>query len=366
MKNYNEREIAVILLDFFEGLEYKHKRSILSLYENAEDIFKNIAVALKYVRENVGESAALTMKNCFENGDYANFILQKLQTRNLVAITCLSDGFPKIFANLPSNPLVIYAKGNLKLLECERKFAIVGSRKTLPFVLKTSESIAKALSSNGVAIVSGSAVGGDRSALLGAVESGNVISILASGHDFLSPQSNRDLIEKIAKNGLVISEYPPETPSAPWRFPMRNRLIAALSDGVLILSGRIDSGTRWTAKFAEAYSKRIYAIPYSLGEQSGEICNMLIKLGKAQLIENAEDVAEYENVTLGEEQFMDLEEEEIEILEAITGEITLDNLALSLGKKVFEIMPVLSMLEIKGAVARGANNTYTVLIKLKK
>jgi DNA processing protein len=191
-----------------------------------------------------------------------------------------------------------------------------------------------------------------------------VISLLASGHDFISPQSNRDLVDKIAENGLVISEYPPETQSAPWRFPMRNRLIAALADGVLILSGAEDSGTRYTAKFAEAYSKRIYAIPYSLGEKSGEICNMLIKLGKAQLIENAEDVARGEGVELGSSELPDLDEDELIVLRAMDGETHIDEIALRVGKKSYEILSTLSMLEIKGIVAKGAKNSYTSLIKL--
>ena len=362
---YTREELAVILLDFFDGLEYKHKREIISSYSNLGDIFNNSQPAVEYVRKNISESAALTVKSCLSNGDYLDFILKKLESRAIKAITFLSKDYPAIFANLPSNPLVIYAKGRVELLNASPKLAIVGSRKTLPFVLKAGESIASELSSSGVVIVSGSAVGGDRCALLGAKESGNVISLLASGHDYVSPQTNRDLVDKIAQNGLVISEYPPETQSAPWRFPMRNRLIAALSDAVLILSGAEDSGTRYTARFAEAYSKRMYAIPYSLGERSGEICNMLIKLGKAQLVESAEDVANAEGIELKSFNLPDLDEEEMLVLSAIDGSLHIDEIALKTGKKSYEILPVLSMLEIKGLVVKGNKNSYTALIKIK-
>lgn len=365
MKNYTKNELAVILLDFFDGLEYKHKREILSLYANAGEMLENSLPAIDYVKKNVGEGASVTVKSCFSSAEYLDFVLNKLKSRNIVAITYLSGDYPQIFANLPSNPLVLYAKGKVELLNAPQKFAIVGSRKTLPFVLKAGESIASELSSSGVVIVSGSAVGGDRCALLGAKESGRVISLLASGHDFISPQSNRDLVDKIAENGLVISEYPPETQSAPWRFPMRNRLISALADGVLILSGAEDSGTRYTAKFAEAYSKRIYAFPYSLGEKSGEICNMLIKLGKAQLVENAEDVARGEGIKLNANELPELEEDEITVLSAMDGDTHIDEIAQRLGKKSYEILPTLSMLEIKALIAKGAKNCYTPLIKLK-
>lgn len=361
---YTKEELAVIILDFFDGLEYKHKREILSLYSNVGELFTNIEPAVEYVRKNISEGASLTVKSCLSNGEYLHFILKKLESRNIKAITYLSKDYPEIFANLPSNPLVLYAKGRVELLNASKKLAIVGSRKTLPFVLKAGESIANELSSAGVVIVSGSAVGGDRCALLGAKDSGNVISLLASGHDYVSPQSNRDLVDKIAQKGLVISEYPPETQSAPWRFPMRNRLISALSDAVLILSGAEDSGTRYTAKFAEAYSKRIYAIPYSLGERSGGICNMLIKVGKAQLVENAEDVAGAEGIELNNLELPDLDEDEMLILSAMDGSISIDDLALKTGKKSYEILSILSMLEIKGLVAKGNKNSYTALIKL--
>lgn len=365
--SYSQSDIALIVLDFYEGLEYKHKSAIVSLYKNLGDMFTNPQPMLEYLEKSLGSAQAETVKNsaCNQESGYVNFILSKLETRGIKAITIFSSDYPEYLKNIPSNPLVLYAKGNINLLKANKKLAIVGSRKTLPFVLKTGENIAKDLSENGVVIISGSAVGGDRCALVGALESGKVISVLAHGQDYVYPQSNRTLIDKIAQNGLVISEYPPETPSAPWRFPMRNRLISALSDSVLILSGAEDSGTRYTAKFAEAYSKNMYAIPYSIGEKTGEICNMLIKLNKAQLVENSQDVAVNENIELSQEKLPELSQEELEILRAMDGETHIDKIAEITGKKSYEIMSVLSMLEINGVVSRNANNSYTSLIKIK-
>ena len=363
---YKSDELAVIVLDSYDGLEYKHKIAILGLYKNAGDIFNCCDKAVCYAQEKIDERAANTLKNSL-NWEYARFVLEKLEKRAVKAITYLSEDYPKHMLNYPTYPLVLYAIGNAKLLNAERKIAIVGSRKTLPFVLRETEDIACALSESGAVIVSGSAVGGDRSALLGAVDSGNVISVLAHGSDYVYPQSNRTLVEKVAKNGLVISEYPPETASAPWRFPMRNRIIAALSNAVLIVSGSEDSGTKYTAKFAEAYSKRVYAFPYSLKESSGEICNLLIKLNKAQLVLNAQDLAENEGIELccdnPEQSF---EPDELEVLKAIDNSTHVDQICIKTGKKVFELMPILSMLEIKGAICRESGNCYTLMIKLKK
>ena len=364
MFTYDKNELAVILLDSYDGLEYKHKRAIIDLYVQPKEIFQNFTPAIDYIASAVDERAANTVKQSMSN-EYLNFVVQKLNDKGVKAVTYLSTDYPKNMLNYPTYPLILYAKGRTELLNAKNTFGIVGSRKTLPFVLHATEDISKTLSSSGVVIVSGSAVGGDRSALLGAVESGNVISVLAHGSDYVYPQSNRTLVDRVAESGLVISEYPPQTTSAPWRFPMRNRLISALSNAVLIVSGNEDSGTKYTAKFAEAYSKRIYAFPYSLGEKSGEICNLLIKLNKAQLVECAEDIACNESIELLAEDESDYSLEELEVLRAIDGQTHVDQISLKTGKKVFELMPILSMLEIKGAISRESGNYYVCLIKIK-
>lgn len=365
-KNYKSDELAVIVLDSFQNLEYKHKSVILSLYSKPSDMFRDQTKAAAYLTETIGAAAANTFSRSFGGEDYKNFVLDSLLKKGVSVITYLSDDYPEEFKNLPLMPLSLYCKGNLNLLKRSKKISVVGSRKTLPFVLKKSEQICKELSESGVVIVTGSAIGGDRSAILGAIGSGNVISVLAHGFDFVYPQSNRELIEKVANVGLVISEYPPDVPSNAWRFPMRNRIIAALGDSAFILSGGIDSGTRYTAKYAEAYSRRIYAFPYSIGEKSGEICNLLIKLNKAALVEETEDIALLENIDLNSEPEIELDEIESEIFYAFNGETTVDALCETTNKRAFEILPVLSMLEIKGLIARGKTaGTYVPIKKTK-
>jgi len=355
--------IAIILLDSYEGLEYKHKASILSLYDSAGEIFEDCSAAVGYILNNLGESAANTVKQSF-NLTQAEYVVDRIRDRGVKALTFEDDEYPKYLINYPLYPLVLYSIGNTALLNSPRKLSIVGSRKTLPFVLKNTEKISREFAENSVTIVTGSAVGGDRSAITGAIKTGKVISVLAHGSDHIYPECNRSLIEQVMENGLVVSEYPPETPSAAWRYPVRNRIIAALGDGLLVASGSMESGTRYTAKYAEAYSKRLYAFPYSLGEKSGEICNLLIKLGKASLVENSDDIAYCEGISLEGEKVPELSERERELLSAIEGKMTVDELCVKTGKKAFEIIPVLSMLEIKGVVSKETGNAYVALIKL--
>lgn len=359
---YSLGELAIILIDSFAGLEYKHKSAVLSLYKHPSEVFGNPEPAVKYLKQNFGDSAANTFLRSFGGGGYTDFILDLFAKKGIAAVTYLSDDYPDCFNSIPLKPLCLYCKGDKSLLNAENKISVVGSRKTLPFVLKKCESICSDLSAAGAVIVSGSAVGGDRSAILGGLNGGKVISVLAHGHDYVYPQSNRELIERVCENGLVVSEYPPDVQSAPWRFPMRNRIIAALGNASFIISGNMQSGTRYTAKFAEAYSKRLYAFPYSIGEKSGEICNLLIKLNKAALVENTEDIALGENIALNEEPLVELSADEQAVFSAMDGECTVDELCDSTNKKAYELLPILSMLEIKGLVARGkAAGSYVPL-----
>lgn len=364
---YTKAEAAVITLDGFVSLEYKRKAEILQLYKKPQDIFEDVTPAVNYLKENCSGENGLSSEFFAKSFTLGRFykIAEKLESKNVTVITCYSKDYPEIFKHMRGAPLALYCKGRSELLTAEHKIGVVGSRKTLPFVLKKCEQICEELAGSGAVIVSGSAIGGDRSALLGGLKSGNVISVTASGFDCVSPESNRELLNKIASSGLLISEYPPEVPAVGWHYPLRNRIIAALSDCAFIISGDENSGTRYTVQYAEALSKRIYAFPYSIGERSGALCNHLIKVGKASLVEEAEDIAAGENVNLGGGESLNLEPEEEEIVSALDGEKTVDELVEATGKKAYEIMPVLSMLEIKGVCSRGAGNTWTV-IKRKK
>lgn len=364
---YTKTEAAVITLDGFASLEYKRKAEILKLYKNPQDIFENVLPAVGYLKENGSGENDLSAEFFAKSFTLERFYetAERLKRKNVSVITCFSLDYPEIFKHMRGAPLALYCKGRTELLKEENKIGVVGSRKTLPFVLKKCEQICEELSGSGAVIVSGSAIGGDRSALLGGLKSGNVISVTASGFDCVSPESNRELLNKIAEQGLLISEYPPEVPAVGWHYPLRNRIIAALSDCTFIISGDENSGTRYTVQYAEALSKRIYAFPYSIGERSGALCNHLIKVGKASLVEEAEDIAAGENIKLGDGGSLNLEPEEEEIFTALDGEKTVDELVEATGKKAYEIMPVLSMLEIKGVCSRGAGNTWTA-IKRKK
>ena len=356
--NLNEK--ALILIDGLLNLDYKHKRAIINLYNDIGEVLDDPDEAVFYLNQAVSNSAGNTFRLAVESNLYEN-LLNKYRERNIKVITEESKNYPSNLYALDFRPICLYVTGNESLLNNKRTFSIVGSRKTPIDITKITEDFSRELSNNGVTIITGVASGGDKSAIKGALSSGNLILVLASGHDYIKSEQNRDLIEKVIENGLVITEYPPEVPPRNYQYPVRNRIIAGLSNGTLIVSGSTVSGTRYTAEYALDYGKEVFAFPYAIRDKSGELCNFLIKNG-AHLVTEVNDICEilgYDKITAKK---VELNGEELEIYNYIVeGANTPDLIALKLSKKVYEIMPILSILELKKVIVKNSQNVYQII-----
>ena len=353
MKSYGKKETCLIWLDSFLGLEYKHKRALIDYIEESENIIDFVERAKSYLLSAVGENEYNTLYTSAKNS-YADYVLESLNKKGVSATTYVSDDYPEALINLDSPPLVLYYKGDINLLKGEI-FGIVGSRKTLPASLSLTERYVKELISAGFIPVTGIAEGVDAKVLTSAlVRGGKAISVVAGGLNHVYPKQHSELIDKISDNGLVLSEYPPDTVPKPFHFPVRNRIIAGLSKGVLIISGAIKSGTLYTAEYAEEYGKDLFAVPYSVGVPSGAGCNDLIKRG-AMLTDSPNDIIEFYGKSVKEEkiEFSPAEREIIKVLS--NGELHIEKICTALNKRVFEITPLLSILEIKGFVSKSGN-----------
>lgn len=357
---YDLNEKAIIFIDGFLNLEYKHKRGIIDSYSSPCELFTNPEIAVSYLTENnlskFANSLLLAIKE-----NFVGRLLQKYEERGLAVITEVNENYPNELLSLPINPICLYCKGNINLLKEKRKFSIVGSRKTIPQYLKLSKQFSESLSTQGIVIVTGVAVGGDLSAIEGAISSSKLILTLAGGHDFIKSEINRDYIFKTIENGgLVISEYPPEVPTLAYHYPVRNRIIAGLSQGVLIVSGENNSGTRHTASFALDYGKEIFTFPYTLGIYGSELPNSLIKDG-AYLVTSLNDISEVLGYNLVKNNKISLSEEENKILSAIKdGKTLVDDVVSFTNLKIFEVIPLLTSLEIKGVIVKTGGNEYTL------
>ncbi len=357
MIKYSKSELCLIWLDSFNGLEYKHKKEIYKLINGKESIKDLLLKSKDYIVSNVGVGEYNNLINS-ANQPYLLYIMEGLERRGVVCITLESEKYPSSLKQTPFAPLVLYAKGDLELLNSDC-FAIVGSRKSLPFSIKLTERYATELTNNGFTLVTGIAQGVDEAVLRTTCNTtGKVISVLGGGFDVIYPKSNTELVDCIAKKGLVITEYPPEIIAKPHHFPIRNRIIAGLSKGVLIVNGGIKSGTQYTANYAMEYGKDLFAIPYSIGIESGSGCNDLIKRG-ALLTDSPRDILEFYNVEEKQSSKREYSLEEREIIKALSdGEMHVQELCHRLNKQVYEISPLISALEIEGIVNRNGINVF--------
>ena len=177
-------------------------------------------------------------------------------------ITFLDNLYPKRLKQIEKPPIVLYAVGNLKLLE-GKNIAIVGARKCTEYGKNVAQAFAYLLAKNDFVITSGLAIGVDRASHEGALlAKGKTIAVVGTGLDIIYPRENKKLFyDIIANNGLIISEYPLGTKPEKYNFPRRNRIISALSDGVLVIEAGKKSGSLITVNYALEQGKDVYAVP---------------------------------------------------------------------------------------------------------
>lgn len=356
MKGYEKQELCLIWLDSFEGLEYKHKQTLISLAEDKLDAKLIVEKGKDYILTSLNQNVYSTLKNSL-TVEYIEYVLAELERRGIKAITINSKDYPSALKESPIPPLVLYAKGNIDLLIEQNLFTIVGSRKSLPLSINIAKDYVKTLAQNGITLVTGIAQGIDQTVIEETlIQNGKVISVVTGGLDNVYPKTNQKLVDKMVQNGcLVISEHPPQTKSLPYMFPIRNRILAGLSKGVLVVSAPKKSGTLWTADYANEYGKEVFAIPYSIGISSGEGCNNLIKQG-ATLTDSPKDILDCFNIEQRKEQEIELSEEERQIITLLSqGEKHIEQIGASLNKRAFQISPTLSILEIKGLIIKSGN-----------
>jgi len=267
--------------------------------------------------------------------------------------------YPKAWESLTDAPERLYAVGDVSLLK-RKKFVVIGSRRTPANAMKLGETIAKELSTR-YAIVTGAADGGDTAAIVGGLKNG-VICLLAGGFSAI-PQANVSLLERVANEGLLLSLHPYETPVRSFSYEYRNKFMAALGEGVLVLGAGEKSGALITAKYAQDFAKKIFALPYPPNAAAGAGCNALIKKG-GYLTESATDVFTAFGEDVAEQKTkIELSADEEKLYNALqeNGEGHVNELSASTGIPVFKLRAVLSALEIKGLIVALGGNRYSVV-----
>ena len=243
-----------------------------------------------------------------------------------------------------------------------KKLAVVGSRKCSEYGRTTAMRIGETAARNNVTVVSGMAKGIDRFAHLGALKAGGkTIAVLGCGVNICYPKENRELYERIASQGLLISELPPDTPPAPYTFPQRNRIISGLSEAVTVVEAGTGSGALITAESAASQGRDVFAVPGNINSQYSLGTNKLLTDGATPIaviddifigmgISPAADAKEVDSLGADEEMVYRLIKE--------NGEITVDFICRSLGKTPVWVNGIVAVLEIKGLVAYNLGKIF--------
>ena len=222
------------------------------------------------------------------HSNYVEELMNQYRYNHIHTIPFFDPLYPPFLKEIYQPPWVLYAKGDLSLLQSKKKLAIVGSRLATTYSTKVMQQLLKELVEEEITIVSGLAHGVDSIAHKLTIDhGGKTIGVIAGGLFHIYPKENRELAGEMMKDHLVLSEYPPLTKPLKWQFPMRNRIISGLSNGTLVVEAKKKSGSLITANFAVNEGRDVFAIPGNIFSPYSVGPNELIQQGaKPVLVAN--------------------------------------------------------------------------------
>ena len=352
---------AWLRLTLVPGVGGEARRALLKAFGLPEAIFAAGSGALSRVLEpSIAEH--LLQHDCAAAIDTA--LAWAAQPGNRL-LTLADSDYPQQLLTADDPPVLLYAKGRVDLLN-HPLLAIVGSRNATAQGVRDAEAFARALGEAGLGIVSGLALGIDAAAHRGALATpAGTVAVIGTGADRLYPARNEALAREIAEKGVVLSEFPLGTPALASNFPRRNRIIAGLALGCLVVEAAPRSGSLITARLAAEAGREVFAIPGSIHSPLSHGCHQLIRQG-AKLVETARDILEelrWENTVapcampvLASDPIDTHEEQVLACLGDAPS--TLDVLAQRSGLTSGELLAILLPMELAGRIAQLPGGLY--------
>lgn len=278
---------AFIALNLIERVGPVRVRQLLDHFGEAPAILRASKSALQQVR-GIGEDTAESIAGWEKTTDLSGE-LKRIADSGCSVLIQSDPGYPELLRHIYDPPIVLYVKGALTGND-KNAVAIVGSRQTTPYGLETSRKLAYQLAYVGVTVVSGGARGIDTAAHQGALAAkGRTVAVLGTGINLVFPAENAELFERIASNGAVISQFPFNRPADKQSFPIRNRIVAGMTLGTVVVEANLTSGALITANMAVDCGRQVFAVPGRIDSPRSKGCHELIKKG-AKLCEGADDI----------------------------------------------------------------------------
>jgi len=269
------------------GCASKDFRRLISLYESPYELFHAEDAEIERI-ENLPKRTirALTDKSLTR----ATEIFDRCEQLGIDVLPYGTPNYPEAFYDLKNPPILLYYKGCLPDFSRRLSIGMVGTRKMSEYGLRAAYKISYELAAAGAIVVSGMAAGIDGVSSAGALAAnGTTVAILGCGIDVVYPRHHKGLRDEILKSGVILSEYAPGTRPNSYHFPTRNRLIAGLSQGVMVVEAGIGSGSLITAKDAVVMGKDVFALPANVGSVGAEGTNGLLRDG-ARPVMTTEDL----------------------------------------------------------------------------
>lgn len=283
-----EEKIYQLALELIPGIGDISARQLISYTGSASSVFTTDRKVLKEIPGL--NSRVLEMLQDHKPFEEAKKIVEDCEKLNFQIHHYTDKSFPQRLKETPDFPNIIYTKGIADLNE-DRMIAIVGTRNATDYGRSTTERIIEDMVPLQPVIVSGLAYGIDIHAHKAALDQGlKTYAVLAGGLDKIYPSLHKKVVDQILEQGLIISENPPGIQAEAHFFPARNRIIAGMSDAIVVVEAAKKGGALITANIADSYNRVVFAIPGNLNNSFSEGCNQLIRSQKANLYRNVEDL----------------------------------------------------------------------------
>ncbi len=282
-----EPKEALVALNLIEHVGPVRVRQLLEHFGEAPAILQASKHQLLHVK-GIGEDTAESISTWEKTVDL-KAELKRISDSGCHIVTQAEPEYPELLRHIYDPPIVLYVKGQL-LPKDKNGVAMVGSRMTTHYGIEVARKLAYQLAYLGVTVISGGARGIDTAAHQGALSGkGRTIAVLGTGVNIVFPPENADLFERIAANGAVITQFPFNRPADKQTFPIRNRIVAGMTLGTVVVEANLTSGALITANFATEYGRQVFAVPGRIDSPRSKGCHELIKKG-AKLCEGAEDI----------------------------------------------------------------------------
>jgi DNA processing protein len=278
---------ALVALNLIDGIGPVRARLLLEHFAEPAAILQASSAQLQRVK-GVGPETAAAIAGWEKSIDLKGE-LQRIEQFGCHIVIPADETYPELLKQIYDPPIVLYVKGALSVKD-KNAVAIVGSRMTTHYGVEVARKLAFQLAYIGVTVVSGGARGIDTAAHQGALHSkGRTIAVLGTGINLIFPAENKELFERIAAQGAVVTQFPFNRKADKQSFPIRNRLVAGMTLGTVVVEANLTSGALITAKMAADNGRQVFAVPGRIDSPRSKGCHELIKNG-AKLCEGAEDI----------------------------------------------------------------------------